>query len=72
MPDSALTGIGNDPVKPGTLHLIPLRDFPAVLAGDSLGELVVSATRAQGITPDASSALIVAQKCGVQGRVGGG
>ena len=33
-----------------------------MLAGDSLGELVVSATRAQGITPDASSALIVAQK----------
>ena len=49
-------------MKPGTLHLIPLRDFPAVLAGDSLGELVVSATRAQGITPDAGSALIVAQK----------
>ena len=33
-----------------------------MLAGDSLGELVVSATRAQGITPDAGSALIVAQK----------
>ena len=35
-----------------------------MLPGDSLGELVVSATRAQGITPDASSALIVAQKVG--------
>ena len=33
-----------------------------MLPGDSLGELVVSTTRAQGITPDASSALIVAQK----------
>ena len=49
-------------MKPGTLHLTPLRDFPAVLPGDSLGELVAQATRAQGITPDASSALIVAQK----------
>ena len=49
-------------MKPGTLHLIPLRDFPAVLAGDSLGELVVSATRAQGITPAAGAVLIVAQK----------
>ena len=49
-------------MKPGTLHLTPLRDFPAVLPGDLLGELVAQATRAQGITPDASSALIVAQK----------
>ena len=49
-------------MKPGTLHLTPLRDFPAVMPGDSLGELVAQATRAQGITPDASSALIVAQK----------
>ena len=49
-------------MKPGTLHLTPLRDFPAVLAGDSLSDLVVSATRAQDITPDASSVLIVAQK----------
>ena len=49
-------------MKPGTLHLTPLRDFPAVLPGDSLGELVIQATRAQGITPDISSALIVAQK----------
>ena len=44
------------------LQLSPLRDFPAVLPGDSLGELVAQATRAQGITPDASSVLIVAQK----------
>jgi coenzyme F420-0:L-glutamate ligase/coenzyme F420-1:gamma-L-glutamate ligase len=49
-------------VKPGALHLTPLRDFPAVLAGDSLGELVIQATRAQDITPDAGSVLIVAQK----------
>ena len=49
-------------MKPGTLHLTPLRDFPAVLPRDSLGELVVSGTRAQNITPDASSVLIVAQK----------
>ena len=49
-------------MKPGTLQLSPLRDFPAVLSGDSLGELVVSGTRAQDITPDASSVLIVAQK----------
>ena len=49
-------------MKPGALHLTPLRDFPAVLAGDSLGELVVQATRAQDITPDAGSVLIVAQK----------
>ena len=49
-------------MKPGTLQLSPLRDFPAVLPGDSLGQLVVSGTRAQDITPDASSVLIVAQK----------
>ncbi len=49
-------------MKPGALHLTPLRDFPAVLAGDALGELVVAATRAQDITPDAGSVLIVAQK----------
>ena len=49
-------------MKPGTLQLSPLRDFPAVQPGDSLGELVVSRTRAQNITPDASSVLIVAQK----------
>ena len=49
-------------MKPGTLQLSPLRDFPAVQPGDSLGELVVSGTRAQNITPDASSVLIVAQK----------
>ena len=49
-------------MKPGTLLLTPLRDFPAVLPGDSLGELVTQATRAQGITPDARSTLIVAQK----------
>ena len=49
-------------MKPGTLHLTPLRDFPAVLPGDSLGEFVAQATRDQGITPDATSALIVAQK----------
>ena len=49
-------------MKPGTLQLSPLRDFPAVMPGDSLGELVVSGTRAQNITPDASSVLIVAQK----------
>ena len=49
-------------MKPGTLLLTPLRDFPAVLPGDSLGELVAQATRAQGIRPDASSTLIVAQK----------
>ena len=49
-------------MKPGALHLTPLRDFPAVLAGDALGELVVAATRAQDITPDAGAVLIVAQK----------
>ena len=49
-------------MKPGTLLLTALRDFPAVLPGDSLGELVAQTTRAQGITPDASSTLIVAQK----------
>ena len=49
-------------MKLGTLQLSPLRDFPAVMPGDSLGELVVSGTRAQNITPDASSVLIVAQK----------
>ncbi len=49
-------------MKPGALQLSPLRDFPAVMLGDSLGELVVSGTRAQNITPDASSVLIVAQK----------
>jgi coenzyme F420-0:L-glutamate ligase/coenzyme F420-1:gamma-L-glutamate ligase len=49
-------------VKPGTLQLCPLRDFPAVMPGDSLGDLVVSGTRAQNIMPDASSVLIVAQK----------
>ena len=49
-------------MKPGTLQLSPLRDFPAVMPGDSLGDLVVSGTRAQNITPDASSVLIVAQK----------
>ena len=32
------------------------------MLGDSLGELVVSGTRAQNITPDDSSVLIVAQK----------
>ena len=49
-------------MKPGELQFCPLRDFPAVLPGDSLGELVVSGTRAQDIAPDASSVLIVAQK----------
>ena len=49
-------------MKPGTLQLSALRDFPAVRPGDSLGALIVSGTRAQNITPDASSVLIVAQK----------
>jgi coenzyme F420-0:L-glutamate ligase/coenzyme F420-1:gamma-L-glutamate ligase len=49
-------------VKPGALHLSPLQDFPAVLPGDSLGELIVSASRAQDLVPDAGSVLIVAQK----------
>ena len=49
-------------MKPGTLQLTPLRDFPAVLPGNSLGELIVAGTRAQGLMPDANSVLIVAQK----------
>ncbi len=49
-------------MKPGALHLSPLQDFPAVLPGDSLGELIVSASRAQDLVPDAGSVLIVAQK----------
>ena len=49
-------------MKPGTLHLTPLRAFPAVRPGDSLGKLVVSATHAQELMPDVSSVLIVAQK----------
>ena len=49
-------------MKSGTLQLTPLRDFPAVLPGDSLGELIVAETRAQGLMPDANSVLIVAQK----------
>ena len=49
-------------MKAGPLHLVPLQDFPAVAAGDSLGELILSATTRQGLVPEPSSVVVIAQK----------
>ncbi len=49
-------------MKAGPLHLIPLQDFPAVAAGDSLGALILSAITGQGLVPEPSSVVVIAQK----------
>lgn len=49
-------------MKLGALQLTPLTDFPAVLAGDALPELIVAAARRQDLRPSESTVLVVAQK----------
>ena len=49
-------------MKAGPLHLVPLQDFPAVAAGDSLGGLILSAITGQGLVPEPSSVVVIAQK----------
>lgn len=49
-------------MKLGGLQLTPLTDFPAVLAGDALPELIVAAARRQDLRPSESTVLVVAQK----------
>ncbi|MGA1581255.1 MAG: coenzyme F420-0:L-glutamate ligase, partial [Luminiphilus sp.] len=46
----------------GPLQLTALQDFPLISAGDDLAEMIVHAMQQQGLTPDASGVLVVAQK----------
>jgi len=49
-------------VSSGPLQLTALQDFPLISAGDDLAEMIVHAMQQQGLTPDASGVLVVAQK----------
>ena len=47
---------------PGALQLSPLPDFPAVVAGDVLADLVITATRRSGHQLQDGAVLVIAQK----------
>lgn len=46
----------------GPLQLTPLLDFPRVTSGDALADMIVDAMQRQGLIPDSSGVLVVAQK----------
>lgn len=49
-------------MSPGALQLTPLLDFPLVTEGDALAAMIVDAMQRQGLMPDSSGVLVVAQK----------